>query len=129
MSLRRMLKQVLPKTALTKLDAEHPIFREPFKLEGVPKVVDLYKGPPQAFGAKVGDRLAVVYTYDTDVPCAWERYPDGSYVHVIDDKASTCWSMPCVNISVRPLPRRRSRSPEFCRLPGPWTRPTSRTSR
>jgi len=85
-SLRRMMKQVLPDAELQKLEPAHPLFREAYKLDGVPKVVDLYRGPALCFGAKIGDRLAVIYTYDTDLPCAWERYPDGSYVHAVDPK-------------------------------------------
>ena len=82
-SLRRMLKQVLPGARIEELPADHAILRRPYKLDAVPKVVDLYHGKAKAFGVKLNGRLAAVYTHDTDLPCAWERYPDGSYVHVI----------------------------------------------
>ena len=82
-SLRRMIGQILPKAKLERIGPGHPIFKGPYKLPGIPKVVDLYHGPAKMFGAKIGERLAIVYTYDTDMPCVWEKYPDGSYVHVI----------------------------------------------
>ncbi|MDK1030913.1 MAG: DUF4159 domain-containing protein [Planctomycetia bacterium] len=85
-SLRNMLKEVLPDSPLKELAADHSLFRQLYNLNGVPKVVDLYKGPAKAFGATLDGRLVVVYTYDTDMPCAWERYPDGTYVHVIEKK-------------------------------------------
>ncbi|MDP6379699.1 MAG: DUF4159 domain-containing protein [Phycisphaerae bacterium] len=86
-SLRRMMKNVLPDAKLVEIGTDHPLFSQLYNLKDVPKVVDLYHGPAKVFGMTVGDnRLAVVYTYDTDMPCAWERYPDGSYVHVIEAK-------------------------------------------
>ena len=85
-SLRKMIGQILPEAKLEPIKPGHAIFQRPYKLPGVPKVVDLYHGPAKMFGAKIDGRLALVYTYDTDLPCAWERYPDGSYVHVIAAK-------------------------------------------
>jgi hypothetical protein len=82
-SFRRMLKQIAPKAALEELPSSHPLFKTLYRLDGVPKIVDLYHGPAKAYGLKLKGRLAVVYTYDTDIPCAWETYPDGSYVHAI----------------------------------------------
>ena len=82
-SFRRMLRQVAPDAKLEELPAKHPIFSVFYKMEKVPKIVDLYHGPARAYGLTLNGRLAVVYTYDTDIPCAWETYPDGSYVHAI----------------------------------------------
>ena len=84
-SFRRMIKEILPESELEPIPRDHPVFREHYSLEGVPKVVDLYGGPAEAFGVVRSGRLVVLYTHDTDLPCAWERYPDGSYVHVIDE--------------------------------------------
>lgn len=84
-SFRRMIKDILPESKLEPIPRDHPVFCEGYRLEGVPKVVDLYGGPAEAFGVVRAGRLVVLYTHDTDLPCAWERYPDGSYVHVIDE--------------------------------------------
>jgi len=85
-SLRRMLKQVLPEAKLEEFRRDHPVLRQHYALEGIPKVVDLYHGPAKCFAITIDGRLAILYTYDTDIPCAWEQYPDGSYVHVIEGK-------------------------------------------
>ncbi len=82
-SFRNMIRQLLPKAKLAELKADHPIFSAHYRLQGVPKVLDLYAGPARGYGAYLGDRLAVFYTYDTDIPCGWEKNPDGSYVHLL----------------------------------------------
>lgn len=82
-SFRHMLKKVLGKVELKRLDADHPVFGSFYKVKGVPKIIDLYHGKATAFGAYLDGRLAVLYTYDTDVPCGWEKNPDGSFVHVL----------------------------------------------
>jgi len=84
-SFRAMIRSLLPKARLVALKADHPIFRSFYRLKAVPKVLDLYHGKPQGYGAYLGDRLAVFYTYDTDVPCGWEKNPDGSYVHLLTE--------------------------------------------
>jgi uncharacterized membrane protein/ligand-binding sensor domain-containing protein len=85
-SFRRMISTLFPDDELQPLPAKHPLFRAFYPLEAVPKVVDLYSGPPQVLGLVHDGRLVVVYTYNTDLPCAWERYPDGSYVHVVEEE-------------------------------------------
>ena len=82
-SFRRMLQQALPGVELEELPANHPLFSCFHHIAQVPKVIDLYHGPAKLYGLTLDGRLAVVYTYDTDLPCAWEVYPDGTYVHVI----------------------------------------------
>jgi len=82
-SFRHLLKKVLGKVRLEKLAPSHPVFSSFYRLPGVPKIIDLYHGEATAFGAYVGGRLAVLYTYDTDVPCGWEKNPDGSFVHLL----------------------------------------------
>ena len=82
-SFRRMLSRVLGDVELKPIPLEHPLFRAYYEIERLPKIVDLYQGPPMAFGAWIDDRLAVIYTYDTDIPCGWEKHPDGSFVHVL----------------------------------------------
>ncbi len=84
-SFRIMIQKLLPKSALVELEPAHPIFRSSYKLAGTPKILDLYHGKAKGYGVHIGDRLAVFYTYDTDVPCGWEKNPDGSYVHLLNE--------------------------------------------
>jgi ligand-binding sensor domain-containing protein len=82
-SFRRMIKDILPDNELEPLTPSHPLFKEYYPISEMPKVIDLYGGPAKAFGIAQNGRLVVVYTHDTDLPCAWERYPNGSFVHVV----------------------------------------------
>ena len=82
-SFRHMMKKVFPERKLEEVPESHPIFSSHHKLKAVPKILDLYGGDPKGFGIFVGGRLAVFYTYDTDVPCGWEKKPDGSFVHLL----------------------------------------------
>ena len=84
-SFRRMIKEILPDAEMKPLASDHPVFKEFYTIQDIPKVVDLYGGPAEAFGVVQDGRLAVVYTHDTDLPCAWEQYPNGTYVHVIEE--------------------------------------------
>jgi ligand-binding sensor domain-containing protein len=84
-SFRRMIAAILPDAELQPIAADHPVIKEFYPMPAVPKVVDLYGGPAEALGVVRNGRLVVVYTHDTDLPCAWERYPNGTYVHVIDE--------------------------------------------
>ncbi|MFZ4397460.1 MAG: DUF4159 domain-containing protein [Kiritimatiellia bacterium] len=85
LSFRRMIASVLPEAELKPIAADHPLIKGFYPMTAVPKVVDLYGGPAEALGVVQNGRLVAVYTHDTDLPCAWERYPNGSYVHVIDE--------------------------------------------
>ncbi len=82
-SFRRLLNRILGEISLQELPIEHPLFSAHYAIERMPKIVDLYQGPPKAYGGYIDGRLAIVYTYDTDIPCGWEKNPDGSFVHVL----------------------------------------------
>jgi len=82
-SFRRMLNRVLGDIELRPIPMDYPLFNAFYEIERMPKIVDLYQGPPLAFGGWIDGRLAVIYTYDTDIPCGWEKNPDGSFVHVL----------------------------------------------
>jgi len=110
-SVRRMFKQILPDGELKEVGAEHPLFRTPHKLTAVPKVVDLYHGPAKCFGIEHHGRLAAIYTHDTDLPCSWERYPDGSFVHVIAPAKRDAAARFGVNVLVYALRQHLDRAP------------------
>jgi len=82
-SFRHMIKRLLPDQELVELSPDHAVFSSWYKLNGVPKILDLYGGDAKAFGVFIDGRLAVLYTYDTDIPCGWEKNPDGSFVHLL----------------------------------------------
>jgi len=81
-----MIKDLLPEADLIELPGDHPILNTPYRLGAVPKVLDLYHGPARGYAAYLDGRLAVFYTHDTDVPCGWEKNPDGSFVHMLDEQ-------------------------------------------
>jgi len=85
-SFREMIKDLLPEADLIELPGDHPILNTPYRLGAVPKVLDLYHGPARGYAAYLDGRLAVFYTHDTDVPCGWEKNPDGSFVHMLDEQ-------------------------------------------
>jgi len=83
-SFRHMVKKLLgEKAELKELGPEHDVFGSFYKIESVPKVIDLYHGKATLFGAELDGRLAILYTHDTDVQCGWEKNPDGTFVHVL----------------------------------------------
>ncbi|MFN4199481.1 MAG: DUF4159 domain-containing protein, partial [Flavobacterium sp.] len=59
--------------SLTELPASHPIFQGPFSFpQGLPKIHEHDKQRPQAFGIFLNGRLALLYTYETDLGDGWE---------------------------------------------------------
>jgi len=80
---RHMLGQLFPDQELVVIPPDHQIFSIHYRIAEVPKILDLYGTSARAFGIFIDGRLAVVYTYDTDIPCGWEKNPDGSFVHML----------------------------------------------
>ncbi len=67
-SFRREMKRVLPENELVELPWSHPIFRSPYAFpRGLPKIHEHDGGAPKAFGAFRDGRLAVLFTFDTDL--------------------------------------------------------------
>ena len=72
-SLRRELTRLFPKKQLVELPADHGIFHCHFEFsDGLPKIHQHDGKRPQALGIFVGERLAVFYTYETDLGDGWE---------------------------------------------------------
>lgn len=70
---RREIAKVLPDAALEELPPSHPIFHQKFDFPGgLPKIHEHDNKPPQAFGITLGGRLAVLYTYESDLSDGWE---------------------------------------------------------
>lgn len=71
--IRREMKKVFPDKSFVELPFGHPIYQQPFTFrQGPPKVHEHDDNPPQGFGLFVEGRLAVYYTYESNVSDGWE---------------------------------------------------------
>jgi len=67
-SFRREAQRLFPEARLIELPFSHPIFHGHYDFPGgLPKIHEHSGGPPQAFGIVHDGRLAVLYTFDTDL--------------------------------------------------------------
>lgn len=71
--IRKELKKLLPENDLVEIPASHAIFQKPYSFPaGIPKIHEHDGKRPQAFGIFIGGRLAILYTYETDLGDGWE---------------------------------------------------------
>jgi len=71
--LRKELKRIFPENELVALSKENIIFSEPFRFEkGLPKIHEHDNKAPEAWGIYFEDRLALVYTFESDISDGWE---------------------------------------------------------
>lgn len=79
-SFRREIARVFPDRPLTEVPLTHPVYRAVYPLpRGLPKIHEHDGKPPRGYGIFVGDRLAVFYSYESDLGNGWEdvgTYPD-----------------------------------------------------
>jgi len=67
-SFRREMKKVFPEAELIEVPFSHPIFHGLYDFpRGLPKIHEHSGGPPRAFGIVHDGRLAVFFSYDTDL--------------------------------------------------------------
>ena len=72
-SFRREMKRVFPNKDLVTLPHDHPIFSSYYQmLNGLPKVHEHDNHPPQALALFEGDRMIMLYTYESDLGDGWE---------------------------------------------------------
>ncbi len=70
---RRELKKVFPTLELKEIPANHPIYNQTFKFpNGLPKIHEHDKKPPQGFGIFYENRLVLFYDYESDLNDGWE---------------------------------------------------------
>lgn len=70
---RREMKKVFPNKKFVELPPSHPIFHQKYDLnEGLPKIHEHDKKPPQAFGLFIEQRMVCLYTYESDLGDGWE---------------------------------------------------------
>ena len=71
--IRIQLKKVFPNQELIELPFTHKIFHQKFDFKnGLPKIHEHDKKPPQGFGLFHKGRLVVFYSYETDLGDGWE---------------------------------------------------------
>ncbi len=77
-SFRREMKKVFPGADLVELPFDHPIYHQIYNFDaGPPKIHEHYEGSPRGYGIYVGGRLAVYYTYNSNISDGWtDRYND-----------------------------------------------------
>ena len=72
-SFRREIKKVFPKKDLVELPKDHAIFNSYFNFpNGLPKVHEHDKKPPQALALFDKERMILLYTYESDLGDGWE---------------------------------------------------------
>jgi len=72
-SFRREIARVFPERTLVEVPLDHPIYHvlNAFP-QGIPKIHEHDGLPAQGFGIFIGDRLAVFYSYQSDLGDGWE---------------------------------------------------------
>lgn len=71
--IRKEIKKIFPNNDLIEIPSSHKIFQGPFSFpNGLPKIHEHEKQKPQAFGIFIDGRLALVYTFETDLGDGWE---------------------------------------------------------
>lgn len=67
-SFRKEIARVLPDHPLEEIPFDHPVFSAYYVFEqGLPKIHEHYGGPPKLYGIYLDGRLAVFYTFNTDI--------------------------------------------------------------
>lgn len=72
-SIRRELGRLFPDRPLVEVPLDHPVYRVVYPFpRGIPKVHEHDGKPAQGFGIFLDGRLAVYYSYETDLGDGWE---------------------------------------------------------
>lgn len=72
-SFRRELKRVFPDRDLVDVPLRHPVYHAVYDFpQGVPKIHEHDGKPARGLGLFIGDRLAVFYSYESDLGNGWE---------------------------------------------------------
>lgn len=84
-SFRREIKRVFPDRELVDVPLSHPIYHIVYDFpKGIPKIHEHDGKPARGFGIFLGDRLAVYYSYSSDLGNGWEdtaTYHDPAALH------------------------------------------------
>lgn len=84
-SFRREIAKIFPDRPLVEVPTSHPIYHVVYDFpNGLPKVHEHDGKPAKGYGIFIGTRLALFYTYSTDLGNGWEdvgTYPDPPALH------------------------------------------------
>ena len=84
-SFRREIARVYPDRPLVDVPLSHPIYHLVYDLpQGIPKIHEHDGKPARGYGIFLGDRLAVYYSYESDLGNGWEdtnTYHDPPTLH------------------------------------------------
>ncbi len=84
-SFRREIRRVFPDRELVDVPLSHPIYHVVYDFpKGIPKIHEHDGKPARGFGIFLGDRLAVYYSYSSDLGNGWEdtaTYHDPPALH------------------------------------------------
>ena len=70
---RREIKKIFPNNGLVEIPATHPIFQKPFSFPaGIPKIHEQDGKRPGALAIFIDNRIALLYTFETDLGDGWE---------------------------------------------------------
>ncbi|HKK10202.1 MAG TPA: DUF4159 domain-containing protein [Bacteroidales bacterium] len=71
--IRREMKKVFPDKEFVELPFDHPVYHQKYEFEqGLPKIHEHDKKPPQGFALIHEGRVICFYTYETDITDGWE---------------------------------------------------------
>ncbi|MGB9824707.1 MAG: DUF4159 domain-containing protein [Candidatus Hydrothermia bacterium] len=75
---RKEIKRWFPEEELKEVPLDHPIYNLVYKFpKGLPKIHEHYPGAPKALAIFVGDRLSLLYTYNSNISDGWTtKYND-----------------------------------------------------
>lgn len=75
---RKEIKRWFPERELKEVPLDNPIYNIYYKFpRGLPKIHEHYEGAPKALGIFIGERLALLYTYNSNISDGWTtRYND-----------------------------------------------------
>jgi hypothetical protein len=74
-SIRRELGRLFPEVSLVEVPLDHPIYHVVFDFpKGIPKIHQHDAKPAQGFGIFLDGRLAVYYSYQSDLGDGWEDF-------------------------------------------------------
>ena len=72
-SIRRELRRLFPQLPLVEVPLDHPVYHLIYSFpRGIPKIHEHDKKPAQGFGLFLDGRLAVYYSYQSDLGDGWE---------------------------------------------------------
>ncbi len=70
--LRKEMKKVFPDLDFQEIPVDHPIYKQTYSFDGLPKIHEHDAKPPQGFGLFHEGRLLCFYDFESDLSDGWE---------------------------------------------------------